>query len=208
MKTIKMRIIGIAITLLFSCQSAPEYIIPVDFEKYQQEYVPGLTQKDANTIQLRQWEEVLENSLGKEIPDIQIKNQEGDNIKLKNNITQQTLIVMTDAHCSWGIEGLTNDLPKVLEKLHENQINPNIICLLIKEAQDDENPTQFMMSMNELKKEYSDVYIIDKIDAKRLNVFANPTRIITNKNHIVTHMGLGVSSPERLYDELETHLLD
>lgn len=188
--------------IVLSCDSPTNYIIPIDFDKYENEVVPGLTQEGVNAIQRRRMEEVQENSIGKELPNILIKDQENNEIELKSVLNEKTLIALTDVHCGWGMEGLTNDLPKALEKLESENRYLKTICLVIKTDSDYESPERFDASLDELKKYYSDLYIIDEKDSKRLNVYANPTRLLIHNNKLI-HIGIGVSSLEGQYEELD-----
>ncbi len=189
--------------MILSCDNTENYIIPVEFEKYEKEYIPGLTQEGSRAIQSRQWREVSEKTIGKELPDIIIVDLANNEIELKSLINEKTLIVLTGAYCGWGMEGLTNDLPNALEKLQKEKIGINVICLLIKAESDNENIEHFNTKLNELKDFYPSIYIIPEKESKRLNVHANPTRMIIEKDKSVTSIGLGVSTPERLYEELK-----
>lgn len=189
--------------IILSCTKTTNYIIPVDFEKYNKEYVPGLTQEKSHVIQSRLMAEVSESTIGKELPPVSLADLNNNKLELKSLINEKTLLVLTGVHCGWGMEGLTNDLPNALQKLKENKIGINVICLLIKEDSDYENIDLFNSSLNELKPFYPNIYIIKDVDSKRLNVYANPTRMLIDINKVVTYIGLGVSTPERLYEELE-----
>ena len=189
--------------IVFSCNNEQNYIIPIDFGKYEKEYVPGLTQEGSQAIQARQWGEISEKTIGKVLPEIIIVDKPSVEIELKNLIKEKTLLVLTGAHCGWGMEGLTNDLPNALEKLHNKNVEINVICLLIKADSDNEDLENFTRKYNELKSFYPNIYIIPEKESKRLNVFANPTRMIIEEDHSVTSIGLGVSTPERLYEELK-----
>ena len=188
--------------IVLSCDSPTNYIIPVDFDKYEKEYVPGLNQEGVNAIQIRMREEIKENSIGKELPNILIKDQDNNEIELKRLLSEKTLIALTDVHCGWGMEGLTNDLPKAMEKLESENRYLKTICLVIKTDSDYENPELFNTYRDELKKYYSDLYIIDEKDSKRLNVYANPTRLLIHNNKLI-HIGIGVSLQGGLYEELD-----
>ena len=191
------------VIIISSCLETTNYIIPVDFEKYEKEYIPGLTQGGSQEIQTRQWKEVQENTIGKELPDLIIFDQFNSEIKLKNHINGKTLLVLTGAHCGWGMEGLTNDLPYALNKLQEEKIKINVICLFIKTDSDDEDIKHFNTTFNELKSFYPNIYVIHENDSKRLNVFANPTRMLIDHDKSVIKIGIGVSTPERLYEEMK-----
>lgn len=191
------------VIIISSCLEKTNYIIPVDFEKYEKEYIPGLTQGGSQEIQTRQWTEVLEKTIGKELPDLIIFDQSNSEIKLRSVITEKTLLVLTGAHCGWGMEGLTNDLPYALNKLQEEKIKINAICLLIKIDSDTEDMKHFNTIFNELKFFYPNIYVIHEKESKRLNVFANPTRMLIDHDKSVIKVGIGVSTPERLYDEIK-----
>ena len=148
-------------------------------------------------------QEVLEKTIGKELPDLIIMNKANNEIELKKIINEKTLLVLTGAHCGWGMEGLTNDLPYALNKLKEENVEINVICLFIKADSDDEDIEHFNAAYNELKSFYPNIYVIPEKDSKRLNVFANPTRMLIDQDKSVVKIGIGVSTPERLYEELK-----
>lgn len=193
----------ILVIITSSCVETNKNIIPVDFEKYEKEYIPGLTEKESQAIQTRQWNEILEKTIGKKLPDIIIVNDTNNEVELKSLIVEKTLLVLTGAHCGWGMEGLTNDLPYALNKLKEEKIEVKVICLFIKVDSDDESIKHFNTTFKELKSFYPNIYIIHEKESKRLNVFANPTRMLINQDKSVINIGLGVSTPERLYEELK-----
>ena len=186
-----------------SCVETSNDIIPVDFEKYKKEFIPGLTQKRANEILSKQRVEVLEKTIGKEIPDsIFVKNENGE-VELKKLLTEKTLLVLTASHCAWGMEGLTNDMPYALNKLKEEKIEINVICLFIKTEFDDEDITYFNTTYNELKVFYPNIYVISEKDSRRLNVTVNPARMLIDQDKSVISKRDGVSTPEGLYEELK-----
>jgi len=100
--------------------------------------------------------------------------------------------------------GLTEDLPKTSKKLKENNIDLPIVCLLIKDSSDYKEPKLFNDALNRLKVIYFKMYIIDQQESDKLNVYANPTRLLINKNKILEYIGIGVfSTADGLYRELE-----
>ena len=188
---------------LLSCANKKDFIIPVDFEKFEKEIVPGLNQEEVKGIISRQIEEIKINSIGKHIPKIFVKDKSGQEIILQNVLFGNNVIALTDAHCSWGNEGLTNDLQFALKELEKEKIKPVIICLLIKEKSDYNDTTKFLDRYNNLGKLYDNFYVIDRVDANKLNVFANPTRLYFDKNLKLKNYKIGVSTPRKRYVEMK-----
>ena len=181
-----------------------EVIIPIDYRMYEKEFVPGLTQKKANEIGARQDDEIRTKSIGKKLPDIIVKDTLGNPVLLKNLVTQKTLIAIANAHCGFGLESLTNDLPKALAKIKETGKDFHLIILFERTAEDDEDSTRFNRNLIEIKELYTNIYIIDENDSKKINVYGSPTRYYFNEKGILKEIKNGLSTVERLYDEITT----
>ena len=65
-----------------SCNRTHNYIIPVDYEKFY-EGVTGLTEKEGQELSYRIYMDWYNNTMGREIPDIKVKDLEGKTVKLK-----------------------------------------------------------------------------------------------------------------------------
>lgn len=181
-----------------------EVIIPIDYRMYEKEFVPGLTQKKANEIGARQDDEIRTKSIGKKLPDIIVKDTLGNPVLLKNLVTQKTLIAIANAHCGFGLESLTNDLPKALAKIKETGKDFYLIILFERTTEDDEDSTRFNRNLIEIKELYTNIYIIDENDSKKINVYGSPTRYYFNEKGILKEIKNGLSTVERLYDEITT----
>lgn len=190
-------------TIFVSCNTPTNIITQIDLDKYDKELKPGMTQDDINAVVQRKRDEVEQNSIGRKIPNVIIKHLDGTVTALTRIINKKTILALTGVHCSWGMTGLAEDLPKVEKKLKENKVDFDLICLIIKDSADYQDTKIFDDALTSLKIIYSKIYIIDKWESDKLNVFANPTRLIINKNKILEYIGIGVSTADGLYRELE-----
>ncbi|MCB9360267.1 MAG: hypothetical protein H6587_01925 [Flavobacteriales bacterium] len=188
------------ITSLYSCSQEDE-IIPINFSKYEKLFVPPMTQKKSNEIALRQDNEIKEKSIGKKIPPITVKDTSGNEVLLKELITQKTLISIVNAHCGFGLESVTNDLPKALEKI-KNSIN--VIILLEKTSEDEIDASRFNRNLKDIIKLYPNVYVIDENDSHKINVYSSPVRYYFNEEGVLIHIKRGLSSVDKLYNEILT----
>jgi len=155
---------------IFGCNPKAEYIIPVDFVKYEKEFEPGekgLTQKDSQAIYERLSIEINTNTIGRELPDIMVETIENDNLNLRTLINGPTLICISDAHCGWGIDALVNGVPRALKKAQNENIEIEGICLFIKEDPENENMEMFNSKLNELIPLYHNLFIISSEESKR-----------------------------------------
>ncbi|MBI2279965.1 MAG: hypothetical protein HYU68_04670 [Bacteroidetes bacterium] len=190
--------------MCLSCFSQEDVIIPIDYTLYKKEFVPGLTQKKANEISARQDNEIRTKSIGKKLPEISVIDTLGSSVLLKKLVIQKTLIAIANAHCGFGLESLTNDLPKALAKIKEADKDLHVIILYERTAEDDDDSTRFNRNLSEIKELYPNVYIIDEIDSKKINVYGSPTRYYFNDKGILMEIKNGLSTVERLFDEITT----
>ncbi len=203
---ISLHLVSILIIAMFvSCSSSNNEIIETDLNKLLLDTSKPITVKESQIQSRSFYQEVITNTVGRKIPKVKIHNVSGGELNLKDLIKSESIIISSDVYCSWGIEGLTNDFPKVIELLRQNYGVEKfcVICLLKREKSDIENPERFNKTFDEVKLHYQNLFIIDEKEARKLNLYANPTRLYVNKNLIVTNIGLGVSTIEgRLYEEI------
>lgn len=199
----KFLFILLLITNLFS-YAQDEVIIPINFSEYEKLFVPGMTQKKSDEISLKQVNEIREKSIGKKLPDITVRDSNNNSILLKELINQKTLITIANAHCSFGLESLTNDLPKALEKLKSLEKQVHIIVLFEWTPEDEIDSTRFYRNYSEIAELYSNVYIINEVDSRKINIYSSPIRYYFNENGLLMERKSGLSNVERLFDEIVT----
>ena len=152
----------ISIIFLFttSCSREAKYIIETDFSKLLPDTINGEIYGKLNKKSQEFYKELLSNTIDRSISDIEIINDVGDKINLRNILHSETIIISADNHCAWGLECLTNDFPNALKKV----VNANfrVVCLLKREESDINNQESFNNTFNELKQIYESVYIIEE----------------------------------------------
>ena len=84
-----------------SCNMTNNYIIPVDYEKYYKD-ITSLTEKEGQELHNKIMIDWYNNTIGKEIPDIQVKDLDGEIIKLKKWLKRETILIFTSPHCGFG----------------------------------------------------------------------------------------------------------
>jgi len=188
-----------------ACSEKKEYIIPVDFAAFEKDFGTGLTQQDVNEIGQKHWEIIKENSLQKRLPETFVYSIEGNEIDLRSLISKKTLIVFTDIHCGWGMEGILTDLPAALGNLNDKEKKKNVICLVVRTEADFEDQTRFNETIQEFILKYDQVYIIDEKESQKINVTASPTRMYFDEGQVLEYIGIGVTLPENLLNELENN---
>jgi len=92
-----------------SYAQTPKYIIESDREKLVPDKTHGVTVEESQKQAQLFFKEVIENTIGKEIPHLQITSIYGQIIDIKDLLNGQTLLTSSNVYCSWGLEGLTND---------------------------------------------------------------------------------------------------
>jgi len=206
-RTIRLNLITPLIFFIYSiqfisCTQTDNYIIETDREKLVPDRTHGVTEEAAQKQSRMFFNEVIENTIGKEIPHLQITSISGQKTDLKDLLKGQTLLASSDVYCSWGLEGLTNDLPKAMELCVPQSNDLRVLCLIKVEEEDKTNPERLNKTIKELTYYYDTIYLVDEIDSRKLNLFANPTRLYINDDQIVTQMEFGVSTIERLCSEI------
>lgn len=189
---------------LIRCNSESNFIIPADYKKYEKEFHQGkaMTQKEVSIIISKFEEEIKRKTIGKNVPKVIIEDSEGNKTELRKIITSKTLCLLSDAHCGWGTQSLSFDMPIVLKKLDSNKIKLNTVCLLVKSSYDIEHPKTYETFFTELKKKYPQLYKINESEARKLNIYGSPTRLIISKDYEVLNYNSGADLPDSLYNEL------
>lgn len=123
-------------------------------------------------------------------------------ISLDTIIKQKTLVSIIDAHCGFGLESVTNDLPKALTKFNELGKEIKVIILYNRTPEDDIDSTRFNRILKEISELYDTVYIISDSDAKKINVYGSPTRHYYNNEGILVEIKGSLSTVERLFEEI------
>ncbi len=197
----------LTVLVLTSCARTENYVIETDFSQLMPDTINGETEKESQAKSQEFYNLLLSNTISKTIPDIEIFTVDGKKLNLRDVLNTETIIIAGDNHCSWGLEALTNDFPKVLKKLKSEISEIKIICLFKREKSDIENPVAFDQTLNELKMIYETVYIIDYNQAYKINLFPNPTRLYVDKNNVVTYIGIGTSTIENgLLEEIKENI--
>lgn len=179
-----------------SCNNSNNYIIPVDYEKYY-EGVTSLTEKQSQELNHRIMQDWFNNTIGKEIPDIQVKDLDGNTIKLKKWLKRETILVFADTHCGFGKEEVDRELPVALNNLKEELQGIDILCLI--ELSEVSTPEETLGYARSLQDKYNNLFIIDQDDALRTNLTGSPTKFYIDKNQIVRqmHMGFAMNQEQR-----------
>ena len=204
MKIANQVVIIILLGLFTFCSRTNNHIIETDIQSLMAVSTKAQTVDEAQKSSNEFIEKVIKNTVGKNIPQIIITSPEGGKINLTDLLNKKTIIVSSDIYCGFGLESLTNDFPKAIQQIEQELQDIDIVCLLKRKQLDFENPAKFNKALDELKFYFPSFYIIEDIDAKKLNLFANPTRLYIDKNQIVTYMGFGISTIEGLINEIKS----
>ena len=183
------------IIVLSACKNENNYIIPTDFSLLIPDSIQisnGITEKQQANRTHEFFKTLRENTINYEIPDITILDLNGSSQNLREKLTDKKLIISTSLTCAWNTEGLLNDFPKA-NKLVENPIQPNEIILLILRENNDYFEEEFERNIEDIKKYFSNIYLIDSIQSRRINMFGL-TRYYISKDHIVLDLGMGTST--------------
>ena len=172
-----------------SCNRAHNYIIPVDYEKYYKD-ITSLTEKEGRELSQRIYMDWYNNTLGREIPDIKVKDLEGKTIKLKKWHKRETILVFTDTHCGFGMEEVDKELPMTISNIKDELVGIDILCLI--EDAEDSAPGEALNYAKSLQGSYNNIFIIDQKDALRMNLTGSPTKFYIDKDQIVRQATLFV----------------
>ena len=192
-----LQIVLLFIVVLTACNSKNNYIIPTDFSLL----IPDSTQI-SNGITVKQQEKrsaeffntLRANTINHEIPEATIFDLKGQSQNLKEKLTDKKIIISTSLTCAWNMTGLLNDFPKANQYV-ENPIHQNEIILLILKENNDYFHQQFERNIEEIKRNYSNIYLVDSIQSLKLNMFGL-SRYYISKHHIVLNIGMGTATKE------------
>jgi len=183
-----------SIVLAFaSCNRSDSYIIPVDYEKYY-EGVNNRTEKEDQELTMKLYLDWYHNTVGKEIPDIRVKDLEGKSIRLKKWLKRETILIFTDTYCGFGGEEVEQDFPNAINNMKDELEGIDILCLV--ELSEDSDLQKTVEYAKTLQGKYDNIFIIDQKDALRSNLAAAPTKFFIDKKQIVRHIQMGFTFEE------------
>ena len=189
-----MNKIAFALTVLVlaiaSCNRTDNFIIPVDYEKYY-EGVTGLTEKESQELYNKIMMEWYNNTIGKEIPDIQVKDLDGNTIKLKKWLNRETILVFTSPHCGFGKEEVEKGFPIAQQNMKDELEDIDILCLIELTEESDQQVT--LDYAKSLQGAYDNLFIINQEDALKTNLTACPTKFFIDKKQFVRHVHIGMA---------------
>ena len=176
-----------------SCDRSDNYIIPVDYEKYNDD-VTSRTEKEDQELTMKLYMDWYHNTVGKEIPDIRVKDIEGKTIRLKKWLKSETILIFTDTYCGFGGEEVEQDFPNAINKMKDELEGIDIFCLV--ELSEDSDMQKTVEYAKTIQDKYDNIFIIDQKDALRSNLAAAPTKFFIDKNQIVRHIQMGFTFDE------------
>lgn len=192
----------LATFLLVGCGRNDNYIIPVNYEKFY-EGVTSLTEEQSQELSMKISEEQWNNTIGKEIPDIKVKDPNGKSYKLKKLLKKSSIIIFSAHNCGWGKEEAQKEFPALIREISDELDGIDIFCFV--ENSKDYNQQQVGDYVWSLQKEYSKIYLIDQNDAIKINLYACPTKLFINKEQIVSFMHVGYAmEPEARLNIIRT----
>jgi len=202
-----MKQLAFYISILFvvvGCNSRSDFIIPLNYNNYEKEFQQGraLNEKDLKIIFSRLRDEIKRKTIGKIMPVIIIEDSLGQKIPLRKIITSKTLLLFSSANCGWGTENLSRDMPEVLKKLETNNIKFNTVCLLTVSTNDNNDPGNFNLFFKVISKIYPHTFKINDLEARKMNVFGSPTRIMIGRDFEVLNYFDGAGLKDSIYKEL------
>jgi hypothetical protein len=204
-----IQILIFAFLLLCSWQcTRHQYITETDMRELLPDTVNGETTTQSELKSRAFFNHVVKNTVGKEIPPVMVTDLKGNKRNLQQLISGKTLLLASSIHCGFGMEGLENDFPKAIRKIRGKHPDFSVICLLVKDSTDIISPMEFTGKMKSLANLYPSIYWISERDAFRMNLFANPTRMIVNADQVVTHIGFGINVMSSCAEYLEKELAE
>ena len=193
-------VIVLVLIAFASCNRTHNYIIPVDYEKYY-EGVTSLTEKEDQELSQRMYMDWYHNTVGKEIPDIQVKDLDGNTIKLKKWFKRETILIFADPHCGFGEEEVEKEFPIAMRNMKDELKDIDILCLVV--VAEDSNEQETIDYAKSLQGEYNNLFIIDQTDALRTNLTGSPTKFFIDKDQVVRHVHIGFAlNQERREEEI------
>ncbi len=196
MKNLKINILWIFLFFVLafaSCNRSANYIIPVNYEEYYQG-VTSLTEKEDQKLTQNIVMAWYDNTVGREIPDIQIKDLEEKTVRLKKWLKRETILIFAEPYCGYGNEEVEKDFPIALQNLKEELEGIDILCLIgLFEDVDLQETIDYAKS---LQGKYDNLFIIEQKDALRCNLTGSPTKFFIDKKQIVRHVQMGFTFDE------------
>ena len=195
-----MKKICLCLTILVisiaSCNRTDNYIIPVDYQKYY-EGVTSLTEKESRELDSKIMMDWYNNTMGREIPDITIKDLDGKTLKLKKWLKRETILIFTDTHCGFGMEEVEKELPMIISNMKDELVGIDILCLI--EDAEISAPGEALKNAKSLQDSYNNIFIIDQKDALRMNLTGSPSKFYIDKDQIVrqVHIGFAMNQEQR-----------
>ena len=186
------QIVLIIIVMLSACNNENNYIIPTDFSILFPDSIQlsnGMTEKEQQKRTSQFIKALNANTIDHKIPDLTVCNLEGKSINLKNELAGIKLIIASSITCPWNLEGLLIDFPKT-NQLIDNSIEKSEIIVLIQKENNEYFNQQYQKNLEEIKKNYSSIYLIDSLQSIKLNIFGL-TRYYISKENIVQDIGRG-----------------
>ena len=191
-------VFSIILIAFASCNRTDNYIIPVDYEKYY-EGITSLTEKEGQELSQRIYMDWYNNTMGKEIPDLNVKDLDGKTVKLKKWLKRETILVFTDTHCGFGAEEVEKELPIAIDNMKDELVGIDILCLV--EDIEDSAPGEALNYAKSLKDIYNNIFIIDQQDALRMNLTGSPSKFYIDKDQIVRQVHIGFAMNQEQHEE-------
>lgn len=191
-------VFSIILIAFASCNRTDNYIIPVDYEKYY-EGITSLTEKESRALDSIITMDWYNNTMGREIPDINVKDLNGETVKIKNWLKREAILVFTDTHCGFGKEEVEKELPSTISNMKDELEGIDILCL-IEDAEDSE-PNEALDYAKSLQGSYNNLFIIDQQDALRMNLTGSPTKFYIDKDQIVRQVRIGFAMNQEQREE-------
>ena len=196
MKSLKVCTLWILLSFILafaSCNRSANYIIPVNYEAYY-EGVTSLTEKENQELTQKLVMAWYNNTVGREIPDIQIKDLNGKPVRLKKWLKKETILIFAEPYCGYGSEEVEKDFPIALQNLKEELEGSDILCLI--EVAEDSNEQETIDYAKSLQGQYNNLFIIEQKDALQCNLTGSPTKFFIDKKQIVRHVQMGFTFDE------------
>jgi hypothetical protein len=188
--TINLEIIAafFSIAILLSSCKQKEYIIPVDIQAFYMDNKTSETEREAEEKNRKIFGALIENTVEKHLPSTEVFSLSGEKYDLAELVKGKTIIISSDPYCAAGVASIIEDFPFLKKKLHKEFEDVNIICLAIREEEDD----YFKRLLSDLQNHYDEVYIIDNEQALSINM-VGASQYFLNKEGIVKKIVFGMA---------------
>lgn len=192
----KKSLLYILLALALSCcHRNSNQIIPVDYNQYF-EGNDTMTEEQRQTFSRQFISDTYNNTVGKRIPNVKIRDVNGNSTRTDKLIKGGTIIVFSALDSEHGLEDLARNFPTALRHLEENADDIkglegikdiDVVCLI---GQSDNGAVDSDI-MRKLANEYSKIYFIHSEDASKLNLLTSPTKLFVKKDKTVAHIAMG-----------------